>query len=320
MNPTLLFRPIFYKTSAALAAFFALTLAGQSDIIRAVEKSFPVQPGVTVNAETSGGDITITTGADDQVKVTAVQRIRTGSEEKADELLKDLDLRMEQTGDRVTLVAKYKRSGGWHWGSWPPVSVAFQVVMPGKGNVDLRTSGGDIRVASLTGQAKLRTSGGDINLARIDGEVEGSTSGGDIRLVEGTAKVKLSTSGGDIQVEKSGGETDVSTSGGDIKIKSVVGRVRASTSGGDIHAKIVGPVSGDCSLTTSGGEVVVSVDAQAAFDLKAHTSGGDVDAAGLTITITGGGVGKNRLQGKVNGGGPQLNLGSSGGDIRIRAE
>lgn len=301
-------------------ALFALAQPSRAEIKRSVEKTFTVAPGVTLNAETSGGDITVETGTGSEMKVIALERIKADSEGKADELLKGLDLRMEQVGDAVNLVAKYERRSGLSWGSWPPVNVSFKVVMPARGNVNLRTSGGDVSVANLTGQAKLRTSGGDIRLARIDGEVDGTTSGGDITLVEGTARVKLSTSGGDIHVVKSGGPTDVSTSGGDIKIESVIGQVRASTSGGNIQAKIVGALSSDCSLTTSGGDVTVSVDPNVAFDLKAHTSGGEVDAAGLTITISEGGLRKSHLMGKVNGGGQRLDVGSSGGDIRIRAE
>jgi hypothetical protein len=56
------------------------------------------------------------------------------------------------------------------------------------------------------------------------------------------------------------------------------------------------------------------------FKLDASTSGGDVDAEGLTLTIEKGGVGKSKLIGDVNGGGPRLKLRSSGGDIKVRAE
>jgi hypothetical protein len=58
----------------------------------------------------------------------------------------------------------------------------------------------------------------------------------------------------------------------------------------------------------------------AGFELDASTSGGDVRAEGLTITIAKGGVGKSRLAGSVNGGGPILKLRSSGGDISVRTE
>ena len=302
-----------------LGVLLAVPSMLRADIKRSVEKTFSVQPGGHLKIQTSGGDIKVSTGSGNEVKVTALQRIHTDSESKADELLKDLDLSIEQQGDDVTAVAKYEKNKiGWHWGAWPPVSVSFVVVVPSHYNVNLSTSGGDIKLESINGQARLRTSGGDLKLDRIEGEVDGGTSGGNISLTEGTAKVKLTTSGGDIRVDRAGGEAQLSTSGGDIVIKSVRDRLTASTSGGDIHASIEGGLKGDCKLSTSGGEVVVSVDKNAAFDLDSHTSGGDVDAAGITITIEKGGLRKSYLAGKVNGGGPLLSLGSSGGDIRIR--
>jgi hypothetical protein len=291
----------------------------QARITRTVEKTFAVQPGGALKVQTSGGDINVLTGTGNEVKVTARERIETDSEAKADELLKDLDLTIEQQGGNVTAVAKYRKRGGWHWGS-TPVSVSFTVVVPRHYNVDLNTSGGDISLESLAGRARLRTSGGNLKLDRIEGEVDGSTSGGNISLREGTATVKLSTSGGNIQVDRAGGEADLSTSGGDIVIDSVRSRLTASTSGGNIKANIEGELKGDCTLSTSGGEVVVAVDKRVAFDLKSHTSGGDVDADGLTIAIEKGGLRKSSLSGKVNGGGPLLSLGSSGGDIRIRTK
>jgi len=306
-------------TLLTLGTLLAAPAMLQAKITRTVEKSFTVQPGGNLRVQTQGGDIKVLTGPGNDVKVTATEVIQADTEAKADELLKDLDLTIEQTADNVTAKAKYeKEHGGWHFGNWPPVSVSYTVVVPSRYNVDLNTSGGDISVASINGQARLRTSGGDLKLERVDGEVDGGTSGGNISLQEGTARVKLSTSGGDIQVDRAGGEADLSTSGGNIVINSVKERITASTSGGDIKASIEGALKGDCRLTTSGGTVKVTVDKTAAFDLKARTSGGDVDASGLTITIEKGGLRKSSLAGKVNGGGPQLYLGSSGGDIRIR--
>jgi hypothetical protein len=301
-----------------LGAVLALPAMLQAKITRTVEKTFTVQPGGTLTVVTQGGDIKVLTGPGNEVKVTATERINASSEAQADELLKRLELTIEQLGDNVMAKAKYGDSTGWHVGNWPPVNVSFTVMVPSRYNVDLNTSGGDIGVASINGRAKLRTSGGNLKLERVDGEVDGGTSGGDINLQEGTAKVKLVTSGGDIHVDRAGGEADLSTSGGNIVINSVQGRLHAATSGGDVKASIEGALQGDCQLTTSGGTVTVAVNPAAAFDLKAHTSGGDVDVSGITIAIEKGGLRKSSLAGKVNGGGPQLYLSSSGGDIRIR--
>jgi hypothetical protein len=51
--------------------------------------------------------------------------------------------------------------------------------------VELKTSGGDIRVADLDGNATARTSSGSINLAKVTGRVETSDSGGDYTEPDG---------------------------------------------------------------------------------------------------------------------------------------
>jgi hypothetical protein len=294
-------------------------IAAHAKIERTVEKSFSVQPGGLLTVETQGGDIRILTGSEPTVKVVAKQKIRASSESEADEILQKLTLTIEPQPDGVLAASKYEKgSAGFHWGSWPPVQVDFTVTVPANYNVNLKTSGGDVKVADLAGKVRARTSGGNISLGKISGEVDAGTSGGDVSLNEGAAAVKLSTSGGNIRVERAVGPTDLGTSGGDISIKSVENTLHASTSGGNVTAGIAGALKGDCKLGTSGGRVRVTVDKGAAFDLNASTSGGDVEAAGLTITIEKGGSGKSRLAGKVNGGGPQLRLRSSGGDVIVQ--
>jgi hypothetical protein len=78
-----------------------------------------------------------------------------------------------------------------------------------------------------------------------------------------------------------------------------------------------GPLKGDSSLSTSGGDIRATVGQGAGFHLAASTSGGDVRADGLTITIDHGGIGKSSLSGDVNGGGPLLELRTSGGDVNV---
>jgi len=304
-----------------LGALLASPAGLQAKITRTVEKTFTVQPGGNLKAATQGGDITIRTGDTAEVRISAKEVIRASSDKEADEILQDLTLTFEQNGNDVVAEAKYEKDrGGFHWGNWPPVQVSFTVTVPKEFNLNLNTSGGDIAVASLKGNVRARTSGGNLHFDRIDGDIDGHTSGGDIVLTEGTARAKLGTSGGDIQIDRAGGPTEVSTSGGDITINSVAQLVSATTSGGNVKATITEPIRQDTLLSTSGGDVRVRVVKGAGFLLDASTSGGDVNAEGLTVTIEKGGVGKSRLVGSVNGGGPRLKLRSSGGDISIRTD
>jgi DUF4097 and DUF4098 domain-containing protein YvlB len=304
-----------------LGALLAAPAVLSAKITRTVDKTFTVQPGGNLKAVTQGGDITIQTADTPEVRIHVKQVIRASSEKEADEILEKLSLTMEQTGNDVTAEAKYEsRPMGFHFGSWPPVSVSFEVTVPRNFNLNLNTSGGDITAASVQGNVRARTSGGNLKFDRVDGEIDAHTSGGDIVLKESTARAKLGTSGGNIEVDRAGGPTEVSTSGGDITINAVAQLISATTSGGNVRATLTEPLKQDAVLSTSGGDVRVRIVKGAGFELDASTSGGAVQAEGLTITIAKGGVGKSRLVGSVNGGGPRLKLRSSGGDIAVRTD
>ncbi|HTZ21705.1 MAG TPA: DUF4097 family beta strand repeat-containing protein [Opitutaceae bacterium] len=303
--------------AAGLMAF--VPFSAFAKIERVVEKTFTVQPGGTLKVETSGGGITVESGPGDTVKVMARETIRTDDEAEADTLLKDLTLTIEQQGNDVVAKAKYTSAPlGFHFGIWPPVQVSFVITVPTRYHADLHTSGGGIKVGDLTGNVLARTSGGGIRIGQIDGTLDAHTSGGEIRLDSCTGDTKLDTSGGGISAQRIMGKANLRTSGGSISVKQVENALQAHTSGGGVEAAIVGTVKDDCSLSTSGGSIRVAVDKTAAFRLDASTSGGGVHAAGLTIRLEEGGLGKSRLVGDVNGGGPLLKLRTSGGGIDIK--
>ena len=70
-------------------------------------------------------------------------------------------------------------------------------------------------------------------------------------------------------------------------------------------------------LEVSGGEMKVALPRSAAVDLDAESRGGKVITA-IPVTMTVSGEQKHgTLRGKINGGGPRLNLRTSSGDIRL---
>ena len=304
-------------------AFAALPLA-QAKIERVVEKSFTVSEVGTVTIQTSGGEIRVEPSADvSTVRVVATQRFSTNSEAEADKISNDLELVIEQSGNDVMARASREKRNEWTWRSLfngnggQQVRVDFKVIVPAAFAVVAKTSGGDLIVGDINGDVKVATSGGDVRLGRLGGTVEAKTSGGDIELRESAGKARLETSGGDIEAGRVGGSGHFSTSGGDIEIGRVEGVLRAHTSGGDVRAGFIGGLTGDSELSTSGGDVAATLDKSAAFELDARTSGGRVSDKGFAISEKE--RRKNRLAGAVNGGGPQLKLQSSGGDISVEA-
>ncbi|HEY1791348.1 MAG TPA: DUF4097 family beta strand repeat-containing protein [Opitutaceae bacterium] len=305
-----------YRIAAYACGFALIAASASARIERNVEKTFQVQPGVTVKITTSGGDIKVIPSSETTVKIVATEHVRAGSEAEADDVLKNLDLDFSQSGNEVSAVAQYHGDSGWHWGG-TPVVVDFTVSVPPGASANLKTSGGSITVGDIQGSLRARTSGGNLRIGSIGGEVDAETSGGNVDLAQGGGKTRLSTSGGNITADRIVGPAELRTSGGNIKVDAVDNTLDASTSGGDVRAEFDGALKGDCVLKTSGGQVRATVDKAAAFHLEASTSGGEVDASGLTITIDHGGPGKSSLSGSVNGGGPLLRLASSGGDIKV---
>ena len=96
-----------------------------------------------------------------------------------------------------------------------------------------------------------------------------------------------------------------------------MGNINAKTLGGSVKAYISRQPEGDCSLETAGGNVTAYVVEDIAVDVDARTTGGRVSSDIPVTTVVQGKVRGNRLQGAINGGGPQLKLRTFGGSIRL---
>jgi hypothetical protein len=298
-------------------------------------RTFSVADGGTLTIEADSADLRILTGGSG-VQVEVVRHTKAGDRVRADELFAKYALTFEQSGNDVTFRGKYDHplTGFMKlFDGDDDLQIRYLVHVPSRYNVTLKTSGGNIDVGALAGAVDARTSGGNVALASVAGPVIVRTSGGDIKLIRATGKVDVKTSGGSIQIEdagtnvdartsggnihvgRAGGEVYVRTSGGNIDLGTVTGAVDARTSGGSVNATLAS-TAGPSTLSSSGGEVTVAVSPSAALDLDARSSGGGVESD-LPVSVTGrqkDGV----IVGKINGGGPQLTLRSSGGGIRVK--
>lgn len=214
-----------------------------------------------------------------------------------------------------------------------------------QGTVDLRTSGGDISAYNLLKDAILKTAGGDIYVEKAGGNLIANTSGGDIEARECAGETELRTSGGDIEVRGVGGSLQAHTSGGDVFGADLNGAVTARTSGGDVELQ---KVNGAVRAATSAGDIEVEItlqdfkkehriDLQSSAGsirltipekLPASISAEIVNAGGrwkrfdiysdfpLTRQEEAGG-GSLRMSGDINGGGGEIRLETSNGDIHI---
>ncbi|MBN2090958.1 DUF4097 family beta strand repeat protein [candidate division KSB1 bacterium] len=200
----------------------------------------------------------------------------------------------------------------------------------GKKEIDLKTSGGSIDVRNVTGTLSAKTSGGDIEAGNCDGNLALHTSGGDIQLQNLKGTIEAHTSGGDIDGNTLSESVNLHTSGGGITLKNVQGALEAKTSGGDIDVEIT---TTDFSkphgvqLHTSGGNIDLTLPAKIpatilaeiqlgrSSQLKRYDIYSDFQLTKNTVEEDGNKI--IRGQGEINGGGDQILLKTSGGNIRI---
>ena len=320
----------------------ACSFAAHADEKR-LDRTFTVTPGGRLTIDADSSDLRVTGTSGTQV---VVHVLISGSGRS----LERMTLSADQSGNDVAVIAK-EPSGGWiHLFQGWNRDGKVEVQVPHDYNIDIRTSGGDITVGQLNGDARGKTSGGDIRVSEVRGPVDMQTSGGDVRVEQIEGNTRLGTSGGDIDVTRLTGDLDAKTSGGYIHLDSVAGKVMARTSSGNV---IANAIRGDSDLKTSGGDIRATIDGK----IAAHTSGGNVTtelvganrgisvsssggdltvrvpketAAEINAATSGGSVrtelpvttlelGEHKLTGTINGGGNPIYARTSGGSIKVVA-
>ena len=266
-----------------------------------------------VRAETSGGSLTVEGGTDRNAKVEMFVRSNNGNDnlDKAEieERLRDYDISIDQEGS--TIVATAKRRGNGNNNDWKrSLSISFKFYTPRTVATDLRTSGGSINLSQLSGKQRFRTSGGSLNVTDVEGDINGQTSGGSIHLDRCRTKdrMDLQTSGSDLT-----GEIKAGTSGGSVRLANVSGSVDASTSAGSVEVSIV-KLGEYVRLSTSVGSVRVDMPLNKGMDLNLSGSRVSIPSS---LSKFDGDIEKNRVRGRLNGGGVAVNISAGMGNVYV---
>lgn len=268
------------------------------------EKTFHISPGKKLKLDASVGDIMITTWDNDEVYVKIL-----GNEKAEDKMKFDFNA----NEDIVEVIAK-KESWFSGWFGSSGISLRFEVKVPERFNNRVYTSGGDIRIADVSGDNSVKTSGGDLWIKNTVGKLEASTSGGDIILDNNKGNLSVSTSGGDIKAKDFDGDLYASTSGGNVKLKGTNSKIDAETSGGDIYLEYWGKNKG-IDLSTSGGDIYIKVPADFNANVRLASSGGDVSSEIGVNNVRK--MSSHKLEGELGKGGSLINATTSGGDIVV---
>ncbi len=272
-----------------------------------VEKTFVLKSGGSFELSTDIGEVTVEGWEKQEVSF----RAEIGGEPR---FVQDFMLTFDTTSQRIVVHGKDEHHG-WIFDHWNDADAHFTVKVPTQCSIDIKTSGGNVTIASLQGEVRGSTSGGSVTVNAVKGMVVLHTSGGSVNAknLEGSCEAK--TSGGSINLENIKGSTLATTSGGNLGLSEIEGKIDAHTSGGNITARLHGSNEGIL-LRTSGGSITLEVPSSISADVDATTSGGSV-RCDLPISIRGK-MEEDELTGSINGGGNLIRLKTSGGNIHIR--
>jgi hypothetical protein len=233
-------------------------------------------------------------------------------------------------GRRARFVASVGGTFSWLFGG-PQLRV--RVWVPREFSLDVRTSGGPIRIEEVTGEirartrdapielrsaegsARLRTTDGAILVSEMRGPVELRTGDGPIEVSWVAGAVDARTGSGTVEVRHVDGGVTVATDDGAIEVREVSGRVEARTERGSILASFLAAPSGV--LETRWGSIDVFVPNGAGAVLDADSPGGEVEiASGLGFDGEHAGA---RARGRLGAGGAPLRLYTARGLVRVSA-
>jgi DUF4097 and DUF4098 domain-containing protein YvlB len=182
------------------------------------------------------------------------------------------------------------------------------------GAVEVNTGSGDIRISNIGNSVRAETGSGDAQLENVRGDVHAKTGSGSIRGMEIGGGFEAETGSGRIQVQQSApGAVRLKTGSGGIEARGVRGSLEARAGSGEITAE--GEPRGGWIVQSGSGSVRLRLAMDAAFDLNAHTSSGSI-SMNRPVTVQGL-INRKEIRGRVHGGGPQVEVRTSSGNIEI---
>ena len=294
------------------------------------ERTLDVSGPVTLDVQTGSGSIQIRRGATTQVRVVGHIRAQRGfwNSSSGEDRVREIEAAppVEQAGNTIEIGQFDRREMDRN------VSISYELLVPADTSVRSRTGSGSHDIDALRGPVQAETGSGRIRVGEIARGVSVSTGSGSIEVLGAGEGLEASTGSGSVTARqivghartRSGsgriavafsgaGDGDFNTGSGTITVTGASGRLRAHAGSGTIA--IEGAPASDWSIDTGSGGITVKLPPTAAFNLDAQTGSGSITTSHPVETV--GSISKRRIQGRVRGGGPRVEVSASSGSIRL---
>lgn len=285
---------------------------------REIVRSFAVAPGCELKVDTYRGEIEIEES--DRAEITVSVSIEAVADQAATatRLLEAVRVECAQEGNRVTISARNPLESGprFTWGDQGQVDLKFRISVPRQCDVDLRVIDGRVVIGNLAGRMQARIDRGSLFLRRIEGAVTAHVGLGDFILSRCSGAVTARVRSGLIRAGTLGGRAELSNDTGDVEVLVVRHSLVAKAQRGDVRVGFGPGLAAASRVTVAAGNLFADFHAQSACRVAASATWGRVHST-LPLAVESGASGQRALSGRLNGGGPLIELRASGGNVKL---
>ncbi|MFZ0663672.1 MAG: DUF4097 family beta strand repeat-containing protein [Acidobacteriaceae bacterium] len=254
------------------------------------DKTLHVTGPATLNVSTDAGYIHITPGPDGSVHIIghvhASGSLFGGSaEERAKEVADHPPI--AQNGDSIEV--------GQHT-NYRNIAIDYVITAPRGTTVQAASGSGNISVTNLGAPLTAKSNAGDIYANGLTGNVALSIGSGNIQALldhVGNARIASGT--------------------GSIRLMGVTSGLYAEAGSGDIEVQ--GQPASDWKIISGSGNITLDAGANARFTIDATTGSGFIKSDLAIVTL--GNSDPHHVAGDINGGGPNVHIGTDSGNVII---
>ena len=245
------------------------------------------------------GNVTVTGGSGDEVRIDAVKRARSRDQSAAKALLDELRIEVTELPNRVEVRTEHPRGRRNYMGS-----VDYTVTVPAGVDTAIKVVSGDVRVTNVKGELRAESISGNVVATGAARLVLAKSVSGNVDVTDATSESALAVSTVSGNLTGRGLKAralDLSSVSGDVILTNVIcDRAMVKTTSGNVDYD--GPLAraGRYEIHAHSGNVRLGVTSTTGFELEATTFNGDV-RSDFPLTLRAG------IEGRGSRRGPRFN-------------
>ena len=304
-------------TAALLAFILAIPLAGTDPIVARADDVISTQSPPVLTVHSTGGTITLVSGDEGGVRVTSAPDMRARVNRFDPSQMGEAHIMLPEQFVR----RPYRH--GFRVYHLPARQFTVPMARFGTEGVNVENPGGDMSIAvpRRVGAVFINAEAGNVNIQRMHAPFIISATTGEVRMLNVGGRGLIRTTTGNVTLGGVGGDLHVQTVSGAVTVYgSSANSVDVQSDNGPITYRFARCGTGVYKFRSKEGAITLGFRPSAAAQVDAQSDTGNVQnlfgsATGSAATVSQSST--HALSMAVNGGGPEITVTTTSGDITI---